>query len=115
MKKRRKKQKVKREVLKKIVREKKVCYFCGTTENITEHHIIFKCFIKGGELPNNKKDICDKCHKQFHKLAKPVVDLLLSVIQGLQPKPTRKIGFIRTNNKGGERNEKHKKMSIVLS
>ena len=99
--------KKKRNVRKKVKKEKRVCYFCGTTENLTGHHIIFKCFIKGGELPNNKEDICDECHKKFHELARPVVDLLLSVIQGLQPKPTRKIGFIRTNHiKGGKKNAK---------
>ena len=98
---------MKKKVKAKVLRSIRKCFFCGKKTRLTEHHIIFKCFIKGGELPNNKEDICDKCHKKFHKLAKPVVDLLLSVIQGLQPKPTRKIGFIRTN--GGKKNEKKQK------
>jgi len=43
------------------------------------------------------------CHKKFHTLANPVVDLLLMVIQqlaqNLQPKKPHKIGFIWKNGK----------------
>ena len=111
----RKKRKVKGKVLKKIVREKK-CYFCGSTKHLTEHHIVFKkviSFLKelGVAVKTDKVYICEDCHKKFHILANPVVDLLLTVIQQLvvslqklQPQKERKIGFIRTNHiKGGKK------------
>ena len=108
MKKRKKGRKVKGKVLKKMVSRKVgTCYFCGTTKNITEHHIIFK-FCGGEGLENNKEHICDSCHQKFHALAQPMINLFLNTIKDLQkqlPKPTRKIGFIRTNGKkkGGKK------------
>jgi len=111
-----KKQKVRGKVLKKLVKEKKKCFFCGTNMSLTEHHIVFKkviSFLKqlGVAVKTDKVYICEDCHKKYHTLANPVVDLLLMVIQQLvenlrelQPKKTRKIGFIRTNNiKGGKK------------
>jgi len=74
------------------------CYFCGTTKNITEHHIIFR-FCGGAGLENNKEYLCDSCHQKFHALAQPMINLFLHTIKDLQPKPTHKIGFIRTNGK----------------
>lgn len=105
-----KKKKVRGKVLKKLIKKK--CYFCGKKTNLTEHHIVFKkviSFLKelGVAVKTDKVYICEDCHKKYHTLANPVVDLLLMVIQqlvkNLQPKPTRKIGFIRTNNKGGKK------------
>jgi len=94
-----KRKKKKRKILKTFI-EKKKCYFCGTTENVTEHHIIFR-FCGGGGLENNKEYLCESCHRKFHILARPMINLLLQIIQKLQPKPMRKIGFIRTNGKKG--------------
>lgn len=86
---------------------KKKCYFCGTDKNLTEHHIIFQEFLKGGTLKKNKEHLCEKCHKRFHKLAKPMIDLLLAVIKKFKAEldksniqeETREIGFVRTNSK----------------
>jgi len=92
---------VKKKRKKKVVKKKdKICYFCGTTKNITEHHIIFRC-CGGSGLENNKEYLCESCHQKFHALIQPMISLLLQTIQRLQPKPTRKIGFIRTNGKKG--------------
>jgi len=107
VKKKRKKQKVRGKILKKLVKEKK-CYFCGTTENLTEHHIVFKkviSFLKqlGVAVKTDKVYLCGDCHKKYHILANPVVDLLLMVIQqlvkNLQPKKPHKVGFIWKNGK----------------
>ena len=102
MKKKKKRQKVKGKVLKRMVSRKVgTCYFCGTTKDITEHHIIFQ-FVGGEGLENNKEYICDSCHKRFHALAQPMIDLLINTINDLQkqvPKKTRKIGFIITNGR----------------
>ena len=103
----RKKRKARGEVFKKIKKEKRVCYFCGTSENITEHHVIFRAF--GGErLENNKEDICESCHQKFHALIQPMVNVFLQTIQRLQPKEMRKIGFVITNGK------KSKKITKVV-
>jgi len=82
----------------KTKKVKKVCLFCGTTKNMTKHHIIFKEFLAGEVLENNTEDICKKCHDKFHALVKPMIDTLLTVVKQIQPKKVRKIGFRRTNN-----------------
>jgi len=84
-----------------VSRKVGTCYFCGSTKNITEHHIIFR-FVGGEGLDNNKEHICDSCHKKFHILIQPMINLFMNTMEELQkqvPKPTRKIGFIRTNGK----------------
>lgn len=103
------KRKVKGKVLKKIKREKvkHICYFCGTDKRITRHHRIFKFFLQGQVLEGNIEYLCSRCHKKFHLLVEPVIDLLVNTILKLQPKPTRKIGFLRTNGKE-KKNEKEK-------
>jgi len=88
----------KKKRVKKVVKEKRFCYFCGTTENITRHHIIFR-FAGGDGLENNQEDLCDSCHQKFHALIQPMINLFLKTIKDLQPKPTRRIGFIHTNGK----------------
>lgn len=89
--------------VKKIQKKQKKCYFCGTDKNLTKHHIIFKEFTIGVKLTHNKEYLCKRCHEKFHKLVKPVIQFLLGTIKKLatqeQPKPMRKIGFIRTNGK----------------
>jgi len=89
-----------KERVNKIVRKSEIkrCYFCGSTENITEHHIIFR-FCGGEGLENNKEYLCEICHQKLHALVQPMINLLLKTIQDLQPKPTRKIGFVHTNGK----------------
>ena len=87
-----------------ITKEKKqhYCYFCGRVAR-EQHHIIFKEFLGKKGLENNKVWICKKCHKKFHKLAQPVVDLLMWTIQKFRPKEMKKIGYVRTNHKGGKK------------
>jgi len=75
------------------------CYFCGKTKHLEQHHIIFKRFIKGKGLKKNKEWVCKNCHKKLHHIMQPLVDLLLSVIQKLQPHEMNKIGFVYTNGK----------------
>ena len=104
--KKRKKQKVRGKVLKKVVREKRVCWFCGNTKGMERHHII-PVSIGGKYLQNNKVDICDDCHSKLHKLLDPVIQYLVAIIQQLQNGEEHKtlpIGFIRTNHiKGGKK------------
>ena len=96
------KKKVKGKVLKKIKREKvkHICYFCGSTKRITKHHKIFKVFLQGQVLDDNIEYLCEKCHRKFHLLAKPVINALVKAIVEAQPKATRQIGFKITNGKG---------------
>lgn len=101
--------KVRVKVLTPIKRKKTehFCYFCGKSQKITKHHIIFRTF--GGEkLSNNKEYLCEKCHDKFHILVKPVITLLLSIIKHADFSGRMgPIGFLRTNHiKGGKRNEK---------
>jgi len=106
------KNKVKGKVLKKIKRKKveHFCYFCGTNKRITRHHIIFKIFLKDETLDDNIEYLCKKCHDKFHKLARPMMDMLIKTITKLIPKEVEPIGFLRTNGKGGKKNAKiHKK------
>ena len=84
-------------IVKRKIRKK--CYFCGTTSKITEHHIVFKEFLGGDILEHNKEYLCKKCHDKFHKLAEPMVNILLAVIKKFMPKEMKKIGFLRTNEK----------------
>jgi len=100
----------KRKITKK--NRKRKCYFCGTTNNLTEHHIIFKIVISvfkklfGVKIPTKKEYLCEECHRKFHYLAYPVIDLLLSAtkqlaeaILKLQPHKMEPIGYIRTNGR----------------
>lgn len=107
------KRKIKAKVLKKI-KKKKVehfCYFCGTNKRITRHHIIFRIFLEGQTLEDNIEYLCGKCHKKFHILVEPVINILVKTITKLMPIPARPIGFLRNGySKGGKKNAKiHKK------
>ena len=95
----------KKKILKKIKIKKAehFCYFCGTNKRITRHHIVFRIFLNGETLENNKEYLCGKCHKKFHKLAEPVINVLVATIEKLQPEEMNKIGFLRTN--GRKKNE----------
>jgi len=107
------KHKVRVKVLKRIKRKKVVhtCYFCGSIKRITKHHIVFRVFLNGETLEDNIEYLCSKCHKKFHKLVEPVIDMLVMTITKLVPKPMRSIGFLRNGyGRGGKKNAKiHKK------
>lgn len=47
---------------KKIIAEQKWCQLCGTTENLTAHHI-------GGREDRGLVCLCDTCHKAYEKWA----------------------------------------------
>ena len=103
--KKRKKQKVKGKVLKKVVREKeeRVCWFCGNSKKLERHHII-PVSIGGKHLKDNKVDICSDCHSQLHKLLDPVIRYLVAIVQQLQNseiKEPHRVGFIWQNGKKG--------------
>ena len=103
--------KAKRKVLKKLKKEKAVhsCYFCGATKKITKHHRIFKVFLRGQVLDDNIEYLCSKCHKKFHNLVMPMIDMLVQTITRFMPTKMRPIGFLRNGyGKGGKRNEKTK-------
>jgi len=95
--KRRKRKKV---VKKKKVEEVRVCWFCDGERGLERHHII-PVQIGGKNLPNNKVDICHKCHPKLHKLLDPVIEYLLIYIKRLQeteaPPQMRGIGFMKKN------------------
>ena len=83
----------------KKVKKVRKCYFCGRTSHITKHHIIFREFLAGEVLENNTEDICKKCHDKFHALVRPMINTLVGLFNKIQPKKTRKIGFVRTNGR----------------
>ena len=43
--------------------------YCGTTENLTRHHLIPKPYRKGLVVPSDKVFLCIECHKKVHQLA----------------------------------------------
>jgi len=98
------KRKVRGKVLKRIVRKKVThkCFFCGKTTHLEQHSIIFQRFLAGQELENNKEWVCKDCHKKLHKIMQPLVTILLSAIEKLQPHEMNKIGFRFTPTKGGK-------------
>jgi len=51
------------------------CVFCGSTENLSKHHIIHKRF-GGSNDEENIVIICETCHILLHKLT----DLLLNYL-----------------------------------
>jgi hypothetical protein len=42
--------------------------YCGTTENITSHHLIPKPYRKGIEGKIGRVPLCDPCHKRVHRM-----------------------------------------------
>lgn len=49
----------------RTVSQPKICVFCGSTTNITRHHIFEKHF-----YPESKEIVflCKHCHQQFHAI-----------------------------------------------
>jgi len=91
---------MKNKVRVRVLRRKRICFFCGKTAT-SKHHIIPRR-IGGSGKQNNKVDVCDNCHAKLHKLLDPVVDYLLVYLKDMQdktPKPMNPIGFRYRNGK----------------
>ena len=85
----------------KVIKKEKTahsCYFCGKTTRLEQHHVIFKRFLVDEGLENNKEWICKSCHKKLHQIMQPLVTILLTAIEKLQPHE-HKVGFIWKNGK----------------
>jgi len=50
-----------------LLRDRYTCQKCGTTEDLTVHHIIPKSQSEGLKwVSSNGITLCDKCHKEWH-------------------------------------------------
>jgi len=50
-------------------RDSKKCAECGTTENLTNHHLIPK-YVGGKDIKSNLIILCRKCHNKVHETQK---------------------------------------------